>query len=232
MTPVTVITGTRKGIGRFLAEHYLERGHLVVGCSRGPSTVEHVRYEHHPLDIRDEDAVTSLIRGVRRRHQRLDHLVNCAGIGCRNLGMLTPADSVLDVLQTNVAGTFLCCREAAKVMARTGGGRIVNFGSVAVALAPTGSSVYAASKAAVLTLTRVLARELGPFGITVNAVSPNPIETDLLKDIPQAERDAVLDQQAIGRTGTMADVAVVVDFYLAPTSGFVTGQNVYLGGAG
>lgn len=230
MTAVTLITGTRKGIGRYLAEHYVEQGHHVIGCSRGPATLDHERYEHRCVDIRDEQAVIELFRWVRRRHSRLDHLVNNAGIGSRNLTMLTPLESVLDVLRTNVGGTFLACREAAKLMARNGGGRIVNFGSVAVALEPEGAAVYAASKAAVLTLTRVLARELGAFGITVNAVSPNPIETDLLGDVPQDELDALLARQAVGRTGTLADVAAVVDFYLAPSNGFVTGQNVYLGG--
>jgi len=232
VTPVTVITGTRKGIGRYLAEHYIEQGHYVVGCSRGGATLEHERYDHRCLDIGDEQAVIALFRWVRQRHNGLDHLVNNAGIGLRNLAMLTPFGSVLDVLRTNVGGTFVVCREAAKLMARTGGGRIVNFGSVAVALAPEGTAIYAASKAAVLTLTRVLARELGPYGITVNAVSPNPVETDLLACMPQAVLDEVFARQALGGLGTLVDVASVVDFYLAPSSGFVTGQNVYLGGVG
>jgi 3-oxoacyl-[acyl-carrier protein] reductase len=230
--PVTLVTGARKGIGRYLAEHYVEQGHHVVGCSRGQGTLEHKRYDHRRLDVGDEQAVIALFREIRGRHGRLDHLVNSAAIGSRNLVVLSPLESVLDVLRTNVAGTFVVCREAAKLMARNRGGRIVNFGSVAVPLAPGGSAIYAASKAAVLTLTRVLARELGPFGITVNAVSPNPVETDLLRGMPQAELDALVALQAIGRSGTLADVASVVDFYLAPSSGFVTGQNVYLGGVG
>jgi 3-oxoacyl-[acyl-carrier protein] reductase len=231
-TPVTVITGTRKGIGRRLAECYVERGHIVIGCSRGAATLEHERYAHHRVDIRNEQAVIELFRWVRTRHGHVDHLVNGAGIGLRNLAMLTPLESVLDVLSTNVAGTFLACREAAKLMARNGGGRIVNFGSVAVPLEPDGLAIYSASKAAVVTLTRVLAREFGPLGITVNAVSPNPIETDLLADVPPSELDPLLARQPVRRMGTVADVAAVVDFFLAPSNGMVTGQNIYMGGVG
>lgn len=230
MTAVTVITGTRKGIGRHLAEHYVEQGHHVVGCSRGDATFFHERYEHQRVDVADESSVCEFFQAIRAKHRRVDHLINNAGIGARNLALLTPLSTVMDVLRTNVLGTFLFSREAARLMVRGGGGRIVNFGSVAVALAPEGSAIYAASKAAVLTMTRVLAHELAPFGITVNAVSPNPIETDLLKAVPTADIEKMLDRQAFSRTGTPADVADVVDFFLAPSARFVTGQNVFLAG--
>jgi 3-oxoacyl-[acyl-carrier protein] reductase len=139
--------------------------------------------------------------------------------------------STLDaVLDTNVVGTFLFCREAAKVMQRHGYGRIVNLSTVAVPLALAGEAAYVASKAAVEALTRVLAHELGPHGITVNAVGPTPVPTALIANVPQERLDRLVARQAIPRFGTPADVVNVVEFFLRPESGFVTGQTVYLGG--
>jgi 3-oxoacyl-[acyl-carrier protein] reductase len=110
------------------------------------------------------------------------------------------------------------------------GGRIVNFSTVAVPFALEGEAAYVASKAGVVGLTQVLARELGPYGITVNAVGPTPIETDLIRAVPQDKIQSLLRRQAISRLGTFGDVANVVDFFLRPESEFVSGQTVYLGG--
>jgi 3-oxoacyl-[acyl-carrier protein] reductase len=115
-------------------------------------------------------------------------------------------------------------------MRQGGGGRIVNFTTVAVPLALEGEAAYVASKAAVESLTRVLARELGPFGIRVNAVGPTPVETDLIRAVPKEKIDALLARQVLPRMGTPEDVARVVDFFLSPASDFVTGQVIYLGG--
>ncbi len=135
------------------------------------------------------------------------------------------------MLQTNVGGTFLMCREAARLMMRGGiGGRIVNFTSVAVPLKLEGEAIYVASKAAVESLTRVLAKEFAPMGIAVNAVGPNPIDTDLIKGVPKCKIDALLKRQAIDDMGTMEDIANVVDFFLRPESRMITGQVLYLGG--
>ncbi|HEX5147278.1 MAG TPA: SDR family oxidoreductase [Conexibacter sp.] len=227
--PVTLITGTSRGVGRFLAEHYVERGHVVVGCSRGPQDWSHERYEHHALDVADEDSVQRLFARVRTRG-RLDHVVNNAGVAMLNHALLTPASAVASTLATNVLGTFLVCREAARAMRRRRFGRIVNLSTTAVPLKLEGEASYAASKAAVVSLTEVLARELAPFGVTVNAVGPGPLDTDLTRGVPRATLDRLLDRHALRRLTTFADVANVVDFLLAPESGMVTGQTVYLGG--
>jgi len=127
-------------------------------------------------------------------------------------------------------GTFLFSREAAKLMKANGYGRIVNLTTVAVPLKLEGEAIYVASKAAVLSLTQVLARELAEFGITVNAVGPVPIDTDLIRGVPKDKIDRLLARQAIPRLGTFEDVANIIDFYLKRESDFVTGQNLYLGG--
>jgi 3-oxoacyl-[acyl-carrier protein] reductase len=229
-SPVTVITGTRTGIGKFLAEHYVRRGHRVVGCSRGDVDWTLEGYTHYTADVADEAATKLLFADVRKKCGRVDHLINNAGVASMNHSLLTPLTTVHRVVNTNVVGTFLFCREAAKLMKATGHGRIVNLTTVAVPLKLEGEAIYVASKAAVLSLTEVLARELAPFGITVNAVGPGPIETDLIRSVPKEKIDRLLSRQAIPRLGTAADIANVIDFYLQPQSGFITGQCLFLGG--
>ena len=225
-----LITGTSRGIGLGLAEHYLARGDLVCGCSRAPATLTHPGYTHFELDVSDEAAVVAMVRAVARRHGRIDALLNNAGIASMNHALLTPAATARALFATNFHGTFLFCRETAKVMVRAKAGRIVNFATVATPLRLEGESLYAASKAAVESFTEVLARELGTTGVTVNAVGPTPVPTDLVKNVPKAKMDALLARQAIPRFGAIADVSNVIDFFLAPASGFITGQVIYLGG--
>jgi 3-oxoacyl-[acyl-carrier protein] reductase len=147
-----------------------------------------------------------------------------------NHSLLMPTATARQILETNVLGVFLFCREAGRLMQRHKFGRIVNFSTVAVRLKLEGEAMYAASKAAVTSLTEILARELAAFGITMNAVAPTPIATDLIRHVPQEKLDRLLQRQAIPRLTTFEDVANVTDFFLRKESGFVTGQVIYLGG--
>ncbi len=227
---ITVITGSRKGIGRGLAEHYLTQGHTVIGCSRSTSDLTHPLYQHFELDIADEKSVISMIRTIRKEFGQVDNLINNAGIASMNSALLTPGATITRILETNVIGTFLLCRECAKLMKQKGSGRIVNFATVATPLQLEGEAIYASSKAAVVTLTQILAKEFAPLGITVNAVGPTPVDTDLIKSVPQPKIDALLSRQAICRKGILSDITNVVDFFINPASDFVTGQTLYLGG--
>lgn len=228
--PVTIVTGTRKGIGRFLANHYADQGHQVIGCSRKEPDWRHENYTHMAADVTSENDVCDMFAAIRKQHGRADNLINNAGIASMNHSLLTPIPTLEKILDTNVVGTFLFCREATKLMKKRRYGRIVNFTTVAVPLKLEGEAAYVASKAAVQSLTQVLAREYGGLGITVNAIGPVPVETDLIRAVPKEKIDELIARQAIPRYGTYEDIANVTDFYLQDASDFITGQVMFLGG--
>jgi 3-oxoacyl-[acyl-carrier protein] reductase len=227
---VTVLTGSRTGIGRSLAEHLVAAGHEVVGISRQESDFRHARYRHLQGDVGDEADVRRMAGSIRRELGRVDHLVNNAGIAAMNHALLTPGSTAERVLRTNTLGTFLMCREVARLMVPARFGRIVNFTTVAVPLALEGEAVYVASKAGVEALTRVLAREFAGFGITVNALGLGPVDTALTRGVPPEKLKAVIDRQAVRRPPTFGDIAHALEFLLAPASAMITGQVLYLGG--
>ncbi len=228
--PVILITGTRKGIGRHLVEHYVRQGARVIGCSREPIDWSLDGYTHVQADVASEDDVKRLVGAAQREFGRLDVAINNAGIASMNAALLTPAATIDRIMATNFRGTALVCREAAKLMLRRKYGRIVNLSTIAVPMRLDGEATYAASKSAVVTYSQVLARELAGYGITVNVVGPTPIETDLIRNVPKDKIQRILDRQAIKRPGRFEDVANVIDFFIRPESDYVTGQVIYLGG--
>ncbi len=147
-----------------------------------------------------------------------------------NHSLLIPLTALKKIMDTNFTGTFLFCREAARIMQQNRYGRIVNFASVAVPMKLEGEVIYAASKAAVICMTQILAREFADFGITVNAIGPTPIKTDLIRGVPPQKLEALIARQAIKRYGESRDVIQVIDFFVHPASDFVTGQVIFLGG--
>jgi 3-oxoacyl-[acyl-carrier protein] reductase len=228
--PVMVITGTRKGIGRALAENYAKNGYIVEGCSRGEAGWEAENYTHHNLDVADEKQVKAMVTAVAKKHGRIDALLNNAAIATMNHVLLTPAATANRMLEVNVTGTMLFCRDVAKVMMRRKYGRIVNFTTIVAPIALAGEAIYAASKSAVVTFTRILAFELGQWGITCNSFGATPIMTDMIKGVPNDKINAVVNNLAVKRLGTMADCINVCDFFVSPASDNITGQVVYLGG--
>ncbi len=228
--PVMMITGTSRGIGRYLAEYYSRHGYQVVGCSRKQPDYELENYRHYCLNVSDEMRVVEMFSDVRKTYGRLDVLLNNAGIASMNHVLLTPVETVRNIYETNVIAVFLFCREAAKLMQKARYGRIVNFATVATVLKLEGEVAYASSKAAVANLTQIFAREVAPYGITVNAVGPTPIKTDLIRSVPQEKIEALIRRQAIRRYGEFRDVSNVIDFFIKPESDFVSAQVIYLGG--
>ena len=227
---VILITGTRKGIGKYLAQYYSDNNYQVIGCSRGDLDYELDNYQHFCLDICNEKDVKRMFNQIRKAYGRLDNLINNAGIASMNHSLLTTIDTVQKVLNTNVLGTFLFCREAAKLMQINKYGRIINFASVATPLKLEGEAIYASSKAAVISLTTILAKEFANMGITVNALGPTPVKTDLIKSIPENKLNKLINNQAIKRYGEFDDIINVINFFIKPKSDFITGQTIFLGG--
>jgi 3-oxoacyl-[acyl-carrier protein] reductase len=227
-----VITGATRGLGAALAKHHLDAGDYVVGCGRTEPSVTHERYTHCCLDVTEPADVEQFFEEFRERYETLDVLINNAGVASMNAIVLTPVESARRVLDTNLLGPFSFTRSAVRLMRSSKAARIVNITSVAVPMRLQGEAIYAASKAALETFTRIAARELGPFGITCNAVGPSPVRTGLVAGVPNKKMDALIQSQAVRRWAEPSDVVNVVDFFLRPESSMITGQVIYLGGAG
>ncbi len=227
---IVLITGSRKGIGRHLSEYFLALGKQVIGCSRSESDLDNEYYTHFCLDVTDEVAVKEMFSQIRKDYGRIDVLINNAGIASMNHFLLTPLNTVEKIFMTNFNGTFLCSREASKLMRKNKNGRIINFSSVAVALNLEGEAIYAASKCAVEQLSKVMSKELGGLGITVNCVAPTPIDTDLIKAVPKNKIEELISNQSIKRMGLFEDVINVIEFFMDEKSSFISGQTLYLGG--
>jgi 3-oxoacyl-[acyl-carrier protein] reductase len=225
-----LITGNRKGIGLYLTKYYLELNFNVIGCSRGESSISHPNYLHMLCDVSDEKTVKKVVSEGKKRFGSIDILINNAGIASLNHSLLTPGSIVDKIFRTNYYGTFYFSRECAKVMMKDNWGRIINFSTVAVPLNLEGEMVYASSKAAIEKMTKIMAKELAPFNITVNALGPTPISTDLIKVVPKEKITKLLDSQLIHRLGECRDIENVMDFFIDKKSDFITGQILYLGG--
>jgi 3-oxoacyl-[acyl-carrier protein] reductase len=229
--PVMVITGTRTGLGRKLAEHYASHGYRVIGCSRGSFEGSFENYEHVQTDVRDERAVANLFSRARKSYGRLDVLINNAGTTSANYALLTPLASAREVLETNVLGTFLCCRAAVRLMMRRSKGHIINFSTIEVPLAMVGTSIYSASKSAVEQFTRILAKEVAAHGVAVNCLGLSFVRDtgmlELLSEDVVAKLSSLLASPAMLET---ADVVRCIDGLILQAGTSLTGETVYSGG--
>jgi 3-oxoacyl-[acyl-carrier protein] reductase len=227
-----LITGGQRGIGQALAKHFLEEGCLVTTCARTEAQIVNPqRHRHIIADVSKADDVESLYDQVRA-DGGLDVLVNNAGIASMNVIALTPVETIQHVMRINAEGTIIVSRAFVRLLRKSAAGRIINMSSIAVPLRLAGEAVYAASKSAVETFTRIAAREFGPMGVTCNAVGPSPIRTALIAGVPEGKLESLVRQQAIPRWATESDVVNVVDFLASERSSMVTGQVIYLGGLG
>jgi len=228
---VTLISGTSKGIGNYLAKYYSEKGHIVIGCSRSKIDYEINNYIHYYLDITDEYEVKKMFLQIKKEFGQLDNLINNAGVNLTLAAVpLVKYESAEETISTNILGTFLMSREATKLMLKNSFGRIVNFSSMAVKHEVKGEAIYTASKAAIISFTRVMAKEVYGFGITCNVLAPSVLDTSLIDNIDKNKITEILSRNAVQEYGKFEDITNVIDFLLKRESRAITGQAIFLGG--
>jgi 3-oxoacyl-[acyl-carrier protein] reductase len=236
---VALVTGASRGIGSVIAGRLAEAGAVVVLGARDAArlaegvaaiTASGGRAEAVTLDVSAKASVEAAIAGLLDKHGRLDVLVNNAGITRDNLLLRMKPDEWNDVLATNLTGAFLCTQAALKPMLKQRSGRIVSVTSVVGLTGNAGQANYAASKAGLLGFTKSVAREVASRGITVNAVAPGFIETDMTAAMTDKAREAVVSAIPMGRVGQARDVAAAVAFLASEDAAYVTGQVLAVDG--
>lgn len=228
--PVTLITGTSRGVGKELALYYCNHGHKVIGCSRGVCDISHENYMHITADISKEEDILNIFKLIRLQYKRLDNLINNAAIASINTSLLTPYSVADDISKINFLAAFMFSREASKIMMKKNFGRIINISSVDIQLKVDGNALYAAAKSAVETYSRVLAKEVSTYGITVNTIALTPIKTSLLENIVEEKIYMVIDMLTIKRFAEISDITNLIDFLMKKESNYITSQVIALGG--
>ena len=225
-----IITGASRGIGYGLAKCYHTKGHEVIGISRTPpESLSHFT-SYYYVDLLQSSAVSDVLDQIRREHSTVYALINNAGGGIMNSALMTGPDKVDEIMQLNFRATAQMSRGVARLMLPKKVGRIVNFSSMAARGRTMGEAIYGASKAAIETYTKTASYTFARFGVTMNAIAPGLVDTDLIADLPEENVDAIIKKQPIQRYGTIRDIENVIDFFLHKDSGMVTGQIVSLGG--
>jgi 3-oxoacyl-[acyl-carrier protein] reductase len=222
-----IVTGASRGIGLHCANQLHATGYRVIGISRRFDMKP--AYEARTADVSDHSSLNTALQDLRR-DQSVYALINAAGIAAMNLLLTTPSQTIKRIVETNLLGTIYASQVVSHALVRRGGGRIINFSSIAVAIGLQGESVYVASKAGVEGFTRSFAREMAPHGVTVNAIAPGPIDTDLIANVPSEKLEAITDRQIIPRKASVEDVWQIVRILLSPESAMLSGQVFHVGG--
>ena len=234
---VALVTGGSRGIGLAVATELATAGARVAVVARDEARAQAAAaglpgegHRGYAADVADPEAVNALVKRVEEELGSLDVLVNNAGITRDNVLMRIKDDDWAAVLDTNLRGVFNTIRAASRGMMKRRAGRVINITSVVGITGNKGQANYAASKAGVIGLTKSVAKELASRGILVNAVAPGYIETDMTSDLPEAARDALMSQIALGRLGKPEDIAPVVRFLAGPGASYMTGQTLVVDG--
>lgn len=223
-----IVTGASRGIGLHCAQQLHAEGYRVVGIARRFATKPD--FEVRTADVSDHSSLTTVLQDLRR-DRSVYALINAAGIASMNLLLTTPLETINRIVATNLLGTIYASQLVSHALVRRGSGRIINFSSIAVAIGLQGESVYVASKAGVEGFTRSFAREMAPHGVTVNAIAPGPIDTDLIANVPPEKLQTIVGRQVIPRKARVEDVYKIAHMLLSPDSELLSGQVFHVGGA-
>jgi len=236
---VALVTGASRGIGAAIADSLGQQGAVVIGTATSESGAEKItaRFAEKGikgagmvLDVASRESVDNLVGTITEQYGAPLILVNNAGITKDNLLMRMKDEEWFDVIDTNLNSIYRLCKACLRGMTKARWGRVVNISSVVGAMGNVGQTNYCATKAGVGGFTRSLAKELGPRNITVNAVSPGFIDTDMTKELSDAQREAILSQVPLSRLGEPEEIAAVVDFLVSEGGAYVTGENIHVNG--
>jgi 3-oxoacyl-[acyl-carrier protein] reductase len=231
---IALVTGASRGIGRAIAIALSHAGACVVLNYRGNQAAAEEALnalaarggqgELCPFDVGEDAQVDETVEKIVDRHKKIDILVNNAGVTIDNLLMRTKPAEWDQIIGTNLKGTILCTKAVSRYMIRQRYGRIINLSSVVGQTGNVGQSLYAASKAGIIGFTKTVAREVASRGVTVNAVAPGFIESDMTARLPEKLRQSFLQSIPLGRFGTCDEVADMVVFLAGRGAGYITGQ--------
>ena len=236
---VALVTGASRGIGQAIALELGRQGAIVIGTATSASGAERIAETLKAngvegaglvLDVSNDESVASTLEHIQQHLGQPLILVNNAGITRDNLMLRMKDDEWFDVINTNLNSLYRLSKAVLRGMTKARFGRIINIGSVVGAMGNAGQVNYAAAKAGLEGFSRALAREVGSRGITVNSVAPGFIDTDMTRELPEAQREALLGQIPLGRLGQAEEIAKVVGFLASEGAAYVTGATIPVNG--
>lgn len=247
MTPPTeaapprlvIVTGGSRGLGAAFVQAFLDLGDSVATCSRTPTSAIDAwrsdpdlreRFHYEAFDLAERERFDAFVGRVVQRFGRIDVLVNNAGVATEGVLGLVHDDDIDAVVDLNLKATLHATRVVVRRMLRQGSGRVINISSIVGVSGYRGLSVYGATKAALDGLTRALARELGPRGITVNSVAPGYLETEMSLGLDEDQLAQLTRRTPLGRLAGPTDITAAVSFLASPQGGFITGQVLVVDG--
>ena len=236
---VALVTGASRGIGRAIALELGKQAMTVIGTATSDAGADAISAYLQEAgisgtgmraDVGNDESVTVLVSEIAEQFAMPTVLINNAGVTRDNLLMRMKAEEWDTVINTNLSSMYRLCKACVKGMTKARTGRIVNISSVVGSSGNAGQSNYAASKAGIDGFTRSLAKEIGSRGITVNAVAPGFIDTDMTRDLPEQQSEALLAQIPLGRLGQPEEIAAVVGFLASSEGGYITGETLHVNG--
>ena len=234
---IALVTGASRGIGAAIADELAAQGAKVIGTATSESGAAAIGARlaasggaGRALDVTDGAAVETLIEGISKEFGAVSILVNNAGITRDQLLMRMKDEDWNAILDTNLSSVYRTSKAVMRGMMKARKGRIISIASVIGLTGNPGQANYAAAKAGIIAFSKSLAREIGSRGVTVNVVAPGFIQTDMTKDLPEASREALVGQIALGRLGEPADIARAVAFLAGPDAGYITGETLHVNG--
>lgn len=233
---IALVTGASRGIGRAIAEILAERGATVIGTATSESGADAISAylgDHgkgFALNVTSPESIEVTLKQIKEQYGDIDILVNNAGITRDNLLMRMKEDEWQDIMDTNLTSVFRLSKAVLRAMMKKRHGRIISIGSVVGTMGNAGQTNYAAAKAGLLGFTKSMAREVASRGITVNAVAPGFIETDMTKALNDDQRAATLANVPAGRLGDPREIAAAVAFLASDDAAYITGETLHVNG--